>query len=702
MGALTAESEETVRARGPRASLTERLATPVEDLAWLCVIVGGLVLAAALVWLAPPLSDLYPSPINDVFPVWKVVIDPEPVEDVRSMLALATPVLLAAIVLTFGSRHAPHRGLDSLVIGGQVAGLGLLVWAVLEQPRSGPLLAPDYFFRFVLSGSNLAAGVVIGLGLTAAVLRPPRWSPPNAAVGAWGYLRSSTWIPLAIALAVTTVWLLPAVFTDSTLSQSGSFAAGHVPVQGEDYFSVVNGRTPLVNYIAQYTNLLPLALAPVLNLFGPSITSYSIAMCVLSGLGMLAICGAFVAITRRTWTGLALYVPWVALSLFPWHEFGSHREFNGIYYAVFPGRYFGPFVLTWLCAQALRGRRIPIWGLFGLAGLVVLNNYEFGIGALFALIAALGLGWDRSLPLRRRVGDLLVQGAVGLLAAITLVSAVTLTRAGELPDLSLLTYFNRLFLRDSYGLEPMSTLGLHWALYATYTAALLISAVRYVRREADRTLTGMLAFSGIFGLTTGMYFVGRSSVFQLMLLFPAWGFSLALVAWTAAGSLAAARRDGLRLRRLLLPACAALIGLGVMISAIARVPPPHRQIDRLDTPGPRFDVSAPARFVASRAHPGEHVLMIGTGPDHLVAEHAGVVNVSPLNGVTSLVSPAEANRSLDQLEDEGGNEVFEAVSALHPGPFVFGVPEFAEILRARGYRLVGEDPGLALRFWRRR
>ena len=39
----------------------------------------------------------------------------------------------------------------------------------------------------------------------------------------------------------------------------------------------------------------------------------------------------------------------------------------------------------------------------------------------------------------------------------------------------------------------------------------------------DRVLTGMLAFSAIFGLVTGMYFVGRSSQFQLMLLFPAWG-----------------------------------------------------------------------------------------------------------------------------------------------------------------------------------
>ena len=33
-----------------------------------------------------------------------------------------------------------------------------------------------------------------------------------------------------------------------------------------------------------------------------------------------------------------------------------------------------------------------------------------------------------------------------------------------------------------------------------------------------------------------MYFVGRSSQFQLMLLFPVWSLALALVAWAAAGS----------------------------------------------------------------------------------------------------------------------------------------------------------------------
>ena len=133
---------------------------------------------------------------------------------------------------------------------------------------------------------------------------------------------------------------------------------------------------------------------------------------------------------------------------------------------------------------------------------------------------------------------------------------ITLTRTGELPDFALLTYYSRVFLRESFGLEPMPSLGLHWALYATYSAALLIAAVRYVRREPDRVLTGMLAFSGVFGLVTGDVLRRPLLQIQLILLFPAWGLALALVAWTAVHLTEGGDSDRVRLRRLLIPAAA--------------------------------------------------------------------------------------------------------------------------------------------------
>jgi hypothetical protein len=98
---------------------------------------------------------------------------------------------------------------------------------------------------------------------------------------------------------------------------------------------------------------------------------------------------------------------------------------------------------------------------------------------------------------------------------------------------------------------------------------------------------------------------------------------------------------------------------------------------------------------------GDDILLIATAPDHLVADRAGVVNVSPFNGFPGLLTPTEADRALDQLEDAGGDTVIERVSSLPPRGIAFGIPEFGSILRQRGYRLVAEYPALHLRVWRR-
>ena len=685
MGAVEVERPEGPQAR---AGLRQRLPAAPEEVAWIAVIAGGFLLAAAIAWLCPLIKGLYPSPGQSLFPEWRVLVKPEPLEEVRSMLALATPFLLAGVVLLLGADRPPRRSADLPILIAQVALGGLLIWAILGQERRSGFLPTDYFEPLLLSVPLLAAGIVIGLLAMVAAVRWRGLAERVAVVRSGGHW----WVALVLAAAATAIFILPAVVTDGTVGQSGPLASGHIPVQGEDYFAVLNGRTPLVNYIAQYVNLLPIAVEPILRAFDGSITAFSITMCALSGLGMLAIFGMFGEVTRKPWVALVLYLPWVALSLFPWHDSGAIREFNGNYYGVLPGRYFGPFVLAWLTARSTRAA-IPNWALFGFAGLVALNNWEFGSAALLAAIVAQLAALDRSKPVWPAARSLAVQALAGLIGALALVCAITLLRAGELPDLSLLTYFSRVFLREAYGLVPMPLRGLHWALYATYVAALLIATARFVRRDPDRTMTAMLAFSGTFGLTSAMYFVGRSSQFQLILLFPVWGLALALVALVAFRALQAAIGDAERLRRVLIPAAAALIGFGVMVATIGRISPPWRQIDRLNETGHPLSLQSPAAYVAAHTVPGEHVVIIGPEAEHLIADRAGVVNSSPLNGLTALLGPSEANRTLDQLEDEGGTQVFEGAS----GP----LPEFAALLRARGYRVVGSDPADHLRLWQR-
>ena len=142
MGATAAEPKETTTTSGAPATAGARFALAPEDLAWLSVIAGAIALVAALLWLAPPLAKLYPEPLTNVFQVWKVAIAPEPLEDVRAMIALATPLLLAAIVLGLGSRIPPRPSLGPLILIAQVAGIGFLAWAVLEQSANAALVTP--------------------------------------------------------------------------------------------------------------------------------------------------------------------------------------------------------------------------------------------------------------------------------------------------------------------------------------------------------------------------------------------------------------------------------------------------------------------------------------------------------------------------------------------------------------------------------
>jgi hypothetical protein len=695
MDSATLGREERVASPGSRFALAR---VSAEDIAWLGPVPLTLLLLAIIFWLAPPLSDLYPAPDQQVFPEWRFIMRPEPLEATRFLVAVAGPALLAAVIVAVGTARPTRRSLDPAVIAVQLVGIGFLAWSITGQEHVFPLTRPDYFDRLLLSVPNLIAGVVIGASLTALLIsRVELRAPRLRAIADW--LGGRWWIALGVAVAFTAVWLLPALVTDATVGRAGAISAGHIPVQAGDYFAVVNGRTPLVDYIPIYAHLLPLALAPLLAAFDLSLTAFSITMCALSGIALLAVYATFSEVTRRPWAALALYLPFVAIALFPWDRVGAQWDYNGNYYGFFPGRYLGPFIVAWLCALHVRGRRIPAWAVFFAAGLAVANNAEFGVPCLAAAIIALGFGAERSIPIRKRALGIAGHAAAGVGGALALVCVVTLARSGELPNPGFATYWSSTFARDGYGLVPIPTLGLHWALYFTYAAAVLVAAVRYVRVEPDRTLTAMLAFAGIFGLLTGFYFAGRSVPWQLMLLFPVWGFALSLLTWAVVLSLRAARGDPLRVRRLIIPALATLAGFGVMVAAIDRFPAPWRQIDRLSAGGEAVnDQPAVQRFVDAHTTPGERVLIIGSNLDHRIAERAGVVNTSPYFGYLSLVSERDLDRAIDFLEDEGGRKVFESpypLRAITTSRF----PELARILRQRGFRPLRGDPSTGFVEW---
>src|SRR5215204_2039376 len=153
MASLTAERDQ----RPTPARLRGRLSMAAEDLAWLGAIAGAILLAAAFVLISARVATLYPSPKTDVFAVWRPLIQPEPREQVRPMLALAAPFALAGIVLGLGTRDRASRRLDPPIVAAQALAAGVLVWALLEQPRASGFLF-DYFQPYLLSAPNLIAG----------------------------------------------------------------------------------------------------------------------------------------------------------------------------------------------------------------------------------------------------------------------------------------------------------------------------------------------------------------------------------------------------------------------------------------------------------------------------------------------------------------------------------------------------------------
>jgi hypothetical protein len=658
------------------------------DVAWLGAGVTALALVPLLVWVAPPVADWIPPGDGPVFSEWQGIVAPEQLETVRVAIAVAAGFVLAGLVLGAADRDGDRR-LDSAIVVLQLLLVGLVIVGVVEQERGTFIAIPvDYFEPLLLGVPVLAGGAVLGAAFAifakarSGALRPlmrerrPRLRWELAAAGG--------------ALLATAVWLLPALFTDSNLTLAGPITRGHVPLQAQDYFAVVNGRTPLVDYVGQYAHLLPLAVEPLLRTLDLSIGGFTAVMAALSAIALGSIFLLFRAVTGRAFVSLALYVPFLALALYPWSTEGPQWDYNGSYFAFFPGRYMALFLLAGLLAASLTWRRPGPGVLFFVAGLGALNNAEFGIPGVVALTVALLLarGVDESLGTRLR--HLLLPAGVGLLGALGVVCAITVARSGELPDLGLLTYYSRQFARYGYGLDPMPLLGLHIAVYATFIAALATAAIRCVHRYPDRVLTASLAYVGALGLLSANYFGGRSLPWQLMVLFPLWGLALALLAWSAWLYLTA---EGARSswRRLAIPVVAVMAAFGVMVAAITRTPAPWSQFDRHGETGPPIDPPELVAFVDDATEPGEAVLLLGTAIDHRLAERAGIENVSPWNSAISLFSEREAQRAIDQLEQAGGSKVIVSRGGVL-SEVLADDGSFIRFLNERGFRHTVGDP----------
>jgi hypothetical protein len=360
-------------------------------------------------------------------------------------------------------------------------------------------------------------------------------------------------------------------------------------------------------------------------------------------------------VTRRSLLALALFVPFLAGSAF----LATGRLSALEIFSLWPMRYGGPYLLAWLLARHLDAaaprRR---WLLFLAGALVALNNLEFGLPAFGGAVA--GVAFAAPPRSWRAVLRLLGDVARGLLAAIAVVACLTLAHGGALPRFGLLLEFPRIYGMGGWVLDPMPAVSLHLALYVTYVAAVVVAAVRVARGAHGRVLTGLLVWSGIFGLGSASYYAGRSNMLGLISLLSPWCFALMLLTVVVAEG---AVRSG---RRLDLAQLTVLFGFGLAACAVSQLPRPWAEVARIEREtAPIYKQAAAVRLVRSTTAPREKVaILIPLG--HRIAYDAGVVDVAPYFGAQSMPTAGQLQETFAAMRREGATKLYADAQVTFP------------------------------------
>ncbi len=672
------ESAVTDRGRVPRARLRATPLTPGE-IAWLLVPPCALATFVAVLVAGPVLGRALFSPSGEfVFP--GVAVAPEPVEHGRYVVALLGPLLTSVLVVLIarrGLRFEPR--LRCMLVGiSQWAVVGGCAYCFLAGYGTflGVIRLPWAESRF-FTPPTLAIAAAFAL-LLAASLRLPAVAERLAA---WTRETPSRAIFAAtLATVATADWLLRAVNSDATIG--GERVLNLVPWEMSESFAVLDGRTTLVDFHAMYSHLWSYVGAATLALAGATASTWTITMAALSGLGVLAIFALLRRIIGSSLLALVLYLPFMAIGF--WFE-GSRAD-NGTsisnLFSIWPLRYAGPYMLAWLTARHVAGtapRRTSL--LFVAAGLVLINNLEFGIAGVAATCVAVLLTQPR------RWRSLAASVAGGLLGAGVLVASLTLVRAGRLPHFEYLLEFPHLFGIDGWGLQPMTAIGIHLTLYGTFAAAIVVAVVRALREGVDPVLTGMLGWAGAFGLLAGTYFLGRSEPGTLVCLFSAWSLALALLLVAVADELV--RRE----RRPVLPELAVMFAFGLGIASLASTPLPWEQVARLrvPVPPPLYKVPLQTGFVAAHTTRGERVAIFAP-LGHRIAYDAGLENVSPYVNLEAIRTPTQLRFAVTAVKQGHVHRIFLKTEII--GEESGNLPFVRRAFTAIGFRQVAREAAL--------
>jgi hypothetical protein len=104
---------------------------------------------------------------------------------------------------------------------------------------------------------------------------------------------------VSVGVALTIVWLLPAIFRESNVILAHPFVYVHLPFSFDEFLAPLHGAPALVDGAPQYSLLLPYLVAPILSAFGETVGVFTVTMVAFSLVSFVAVYGRVPSRQRR-------------------------------------------------------------------------------------------------------------------------------------------------------------------------------------------------------------------------------------------------------------------------------------------------------------------------------------------------------------------------------------------------------------------
>jgi hypothetical protein len=140
--------------------------------------------------------------------------------------------------------------------------------------------------------------------------------------------------------------------------------------------------------------------------------------------------------------------------------------------------------------------------LFFIGSLFAINNLEFGIpaiaGALAAVIITSGKGL---LPPSTTLLKISMTFIFSVGFALASFVGLTVLRSGQLPDWQRIIEYHRIFALYGNGMNPMPDWGMHWLIYITFMATVLLAVWKVVTNTDNHGLHPQRGLARVKALT---------------------------------------------------------------------------------------------------------------------------------------------------------------------------------------------------------